>query len=80
MEEVLKGCAPFARVIPSHFKENGGDGHHMVTWSHGHPNLFKLDHIICFTFYNQLLMYTVTKYHICFKIIIDTSLKHLHYT
>ena len=54
LEEVLKGCEPFARVIPSHFKENGGDGHHMVTWSHGHPNLFKLDHIICFTFYNQL--------------------------
>ena len=46
----------------------------MVTRSHSHPNLFKLDHITCFTFYNQLLMY------ICFKIIIDTTLKHLHYT
>ena len=50
----------------------------VTTWPHGHPNLFKLDHITCFTFYNQLLMYTVTKYYICFKIIIDTSLKHLH--
>ena len=27
----------------------------VTTWSHGHPNLFNLDHIICFTFYNQLL-------------------------